>query len=322
MLFLWMVGCNIEDDWSWKLFLGLYLLSGFVACLFHAAAFPKSEVPLVGASGAIAGIMGAFMIRHYKTKIRFIYFLWIFITRPFFGTFSIYAGIALPFWFIQQIFGASWSVESGVAYWAHIGGFIFGASISAAFRFLGLEKKYIAPMVEDSFEKLKISQKMKEVYRKMDAGDTVGAMPLLLAIIGEEPQNFDAPLMLARIYFEKGNHDDAIVMYNKAFEIMLRMEDVDLILSTYEEIKEKNLLSKLSEKNVYNCATFLERHEKFEEAIKLFVLYIRLFPKGKVRQKAIYRTFLIFKHKLNNERMALGALEMLKKEYPEFHVPK
>ncbi len=102
MIFLWLVGCNIEDDWSWKVFLGLYLVSGIVAILFHSAVYPKSDVPLIGASGAIAGVMGAFMIRHYKTKIRFAYFIWL-IFRPYFGTFSIYAGVALPFWFLQRL---------------------------------------------------------------------------------------------------------------------------------------------------------------------------------------------------------------------------
>jgi len=318
MLFLWLVGCNIEDDWSWKVFLGLYLISGVVACLFHALAFPDSRVPLVGASGAIAGVMGAFMVRHYKTKVRFAYFMWFFLTRPFFGTFAIYAGIAFPLWFLMQITCASWSVETGTAYWAHIGGFIFGAAVSTTFRFLGVEKKYIAPMVEDSFEQLKVSPKMKEVNKRLNVGDTVGAIPLLLSLINEEPDNADAPLMLARVYFEKGHHNDAVLMYNKALAIILRKTDVDMMLSAYEEIKEKNLLNKLSEKNVFNSATFLERHEKFEDAAKLYVLYFRLFPEGKVRSKAIYRTYVIFKDKLKNEKMALNALELLKKDYPDW----
>ncbi len=320
MLFLWLVGCNIEDDWSWKVFLGLYFVSGAVACLFHALAFPDSKVPLVGASGAIAGVMGAFMVRHYKTKVRFAYFIWFFLTRPFFGTFAVYAGIAFPLWFLMQITCASWSVETGTAYWAHIGGFIFGAAVSTTFRFLGVEKKYIAPMVEDSFEQLKVSPKMKEVNKKLNMGDTVGAIPLLLALINEEPDNADAPLMLARVYFEKGHHNDAILMYNKALEVILRKGDVDVMLSTYEETKEKNLLNKLSEKNVFNSATFLERQEKYEDAAKLYVLYFRVFPQGKVRPKAIYRTYIIFKDKLKNEKMALNALELLKKEYPEFPI--
>ena len=321
MLFLWLAGCNIEDDWSWKVFLGLYIISGIVATLFHAMAHPQSSMPLIGASGAIAGIMGAFMIRHYKTKIRFAYFIWI-IFRPFIGTFAVYAGIALPFWFLQQILGASWSVgEAGTAYWAHIGGFIFGGIIGASLRVFGIEKKYIEPMVEDSFEKLKLSAKMKEVYQKLDAGDNTGAMPLLLALLKEEPENHDVPLMLARIYFEKGHYDDAQVMYNKAFEIILVRQNRELLLSMREELKEKKILDKLSEKNLYNFGQFLESIADYQEATKMYGLYISCFPKGSVRHKAIYRTYLVFRDKLNEPTMAQAALAFLEKEYPNWPKP-
>ncbi len=317
MLFLWMVGCNIEDDWGWKVFLGFYLVSGVVACLFHAAAFPRSNAPLIGASGAIAGVMGAFMIRHYKTKIRFAYLIWFFI-RPFFGTFAIYAGIALPFWFLQQILGVTWSGETGTAYWAHIGGFVFGAAMGASLKFFGLEKKYIAPMVEDSFEKLNLSPTMKEVTKKLDAGDTIGAIPLLLLVIKEEPYNFDAPHILARVYHEKGNIHDAVMMYNKSLDIIFRSQNSDVALSVYEELKEKNLLNKLSEKNIYNLAALLERTGKYEEAVEMYGLYIHLFSEGKVRAKAIYRSHLLFKNKLKNESLAKSALAFLQKEHPEW----
>jgi membrane associated rhomboid family serine protease len=321
MLFLWLVGCNIEDSWSWKVFLGLYLLAGVVAILFHTAAFPKSEVPLIGASGAIAGVMGAFMIRHYKTKIRIAYFIWFFIIRPFFGTFSIYAGIALPFWFLEQIFGATWSVgEAGTAYWAHIGGFIFGVTVGASLKFFGLEKKYIAPMVEESFEKLKASPKMKEAYKKLDTGDRTGAIPLLLAVISEEPQNYDAPLMLARIYSEKGSLDDALVMYNKALTIALRIEDTKMITALFEELKEKVLIEKLSDKNIYNLAQFFEKISKYVEAVRLYGIYINNFPASSIRPKAIYRTYMLFKEKLNEQSLAQSARAFLAKEYPHFPI--
>jgi membrane associated rhomboid family serine protease len=93
--------------------------------------------------------MGAFMIRHYKTKIRFAYFFWLIFVPPIFGSFAIYAGIALPVWFVMQIVSARWSVEAGTAYYAHVGGFVFGAIIGMGMKFLGIEKKYVAPMVED-----------------------------------------------------------------------------------------------------------------------------------------------------------------------------
>jgi membrane associated rhomboid family serine protease len=322
MLFLWLVGCNIEDTWSWKVFLGLYLLSGALACLLHAAVYPASQTPLVGASGAIAGIMGAFMIRHYKTKIRFAYFFWLIFAPPIFGSFAIYAGIALPIWFVMQIVSAHWSVEAGTAYYAHIGGFVFGAVVGISMKFLGIEKKYVAPMVEDSFEKLKMSTKMKDVYKKMDINDTAGALPLLLAVLDEEPTNFDAPLILARIYYEKGHHDDAIIMYNKAIDIAIRSGQADAVFSVYEELREKNVLEKIDEKNIYNLAITLENYEKYKDATEVFGIYVRIFPKGKVRAKALSRIYQLFKNKLSNPSMAQQTLTFLKEQYPNFQVPE
>jgi len=315
MLFLWLVGCNIEDDWSWKVFLGLYLVGGLVAGLVHAMAFPKSAVPLIGASGAIAGIMGAFMIRRYKTKIRFAYFLWFFL-RPYVGVFSIYAGIALPIWFVQQIIGASWSMEAGTAYWAHIGGFVFGAAIGASFKFFGVEQKYIEPMVEDSFEKLKLSGKMKEANRLLNLGDTEAAIPVLLEVIRGETYNYDAPLILARLHYEKGNHDDALTMYNKAVEVAIRIGNCDMVSAIHEELDEKNWIKGLSEKNLYKLASFYEGQGRYDDAVKFYGIYIQVYRTGAVRPKAIYRAHLLFKNKLQNESMAKNALAFLQEEYP------
>jgi len=117
MLFLWVVGCNMEDDMGWREFVLIYALSGIFAASFHMFANADSVIPCIGASGAVAGIMGAFTIRRYKTKIRFLYFFWFFF-RPTIGTVPVRAYIVLPFWFFQQLIGASWSGGSGVAYWA------------------------------------------------------------------------------------------------------------------------------------------------------------------------------------------------------------
>ncbi len=315
MLFLWLVGCNIEDDWSWKVFLGLYIISGLVAGIFHCIAFPHSQVPLIGASGAIAGVMGAFMVRHFKTKIRFAYFLFIFI-RPYFGTFSVYAGIALPIWFVQQIFGASWGGESGTAYWAHIGGFIFGAAIGASFKYFGIEKKYIEPMVEDSFEKLPLSPRMKEAHALLDAGDVEAAMPLVLRVISEESQNVDARLVAARIFRQKDEMKNATYMYDKALEVALRTGNADLVIGLRDELQEYGLLRDISEKNLYGLAVFLEQIGRYEEAVRIYGIYIEIHRASPVRPKAIYRVHLLFKNKLKDVQMAQNALAYLHGEYP------
>jgi tetratricopeptide (TPR) repeat protein len=161
---------------------------------------------------------------------------------------------------------------------------------------------------------------MKEANSTLEAGDTAGALPLFLTIVCEEPDNYDAPLTLARLYYKKGKHGDAAVMYDRAFVTILRTHDAHLIDATYEEIEEKDLVRALSEKNVYNYAVFLEKQANFEKAAKMYGCYATLFPGGKVRAKAIYRTYLLFRDKLHDTAMASSALAYLRKEHPEYPV--
>jgi len=126
MVFLWAFGPEMEDAMGSLRYLAFYLLSGLVASLAQIAVMPSSTVPTLGASGAIAGVMGAFMITFPRDEIRTVLFL---------GWFSritvIPAALLIGLWFLSQLFsqvGAVADVQSGgVAYMAHVGGFIFGA---------------------------------------------------------------------------------------------------------------------------------------------------------------------------------------------------
>src|SRR5262249_51878812 len=121
--FLWLCGINFEDRWGRKAFLPFYLASGIVAALVHKLCVGEagSHMPLVGGSGAIAGAMGAFLVCFGATRIKFFYF-WV---R--WGTFHAPAYVMLPLWFLEQLM---WGLASmggdAVAYWAHVGGFVFG----------------------------------------------------------------------------------------------------------------------------------------------------------------------------------------------------
>lgn len=128
MLFLWIFGNNVEDKLGhWK-FLGFYLLCGVLAGLTQWAFSMGSFVPSLGASGAIAGVMGAYIIRFPKALVKTL-------VPPFF-VFDVPALMYLGIWFVQQAFYsfASLGVKAnmgmeggGIAYWAHAGGFVFGA---------------------------------------------------------------------------------------------------------------------------------------------------------------------------------------------------
>ena len=123
MLYLWIFGDNLEDTLGHVGFLLFYLLAGVAAALAQVAADPYSPVPMVGASGAIAGVLGGYLLLFPKAKVDV---LFIFIV--FFKVWSIRAWIVLGVWFGLQLYnGAGSGTGGGVAYWAHAGGFVAGA---------------------------------------------------------------------------------------------------------------------------------------------------------------------------------------------------
>ncbi|WP_299410461.1 rhomboid family intramembrane serine protease [Acaryochloris sp. IP29b_bin.148] len=131
MLYLWIFGNNVEEQLGRVRFLGFYVICGALAVLAQWFFNPLSLVPSLGASGAIAGVMGAYIFRFPQVRILTLVPLGIYLT-----TLRIPAILYLGFWFLQQAFYGVASLEApvtigmeggGIAYWAHAGGFVFGA---------------------------------------------------------------------------------------------------------------------------------------------------------------------------------------------------
>ncbi|HUU46862.1 MAG TPA: rhomboid family intramembrane serine protease [Acidobacteriota bacterium] len=133
MLYLWIFGNNIEDRLGPVRFLAFYLLSGVFAVLLFTLTGPNSQVPLIGASGAVAGVLGAYVLHYPRARV---------LTLVFFGWFVrlvwIPAFLVLGIWFVMQLLFAWGSTgagqEGGVAYMAHVGGFLFGMAGGWVFR--------------------------------------------------------------------------------------------------------------------------------------------------------------------------------------------
>ena len=126
MWFLWIFGDNIEDLLGHGKYLAFYLLCGIVAALGQVIANPNSTVPMVGASGAIAGVMGAYLIKFPRARIlTLVFFLFITIIE-------IPAPLMLAYWFVIQLFSGFGSIarthlsEGGTAFFAHVAGFVAG----------------------------------------------------------------------------------------------------------------------------------------------------------------------------------------------------
>ncbi len=136
MLYLWIFGDNVEDRMGHMRYLVFYLLIGFIAAMTQICLFPQSQIPMLGASGAIAGVLGAYFVLFPKARVLALVPIWIFIKIS-----EIPAFFFLGFWFIIQAF-QSWgsiiqtpgNAGGGVAWWAHASGFLAGLLLIFFFR--------------------------------------------------------------------------------------------------------------------------------------------------------------------------------------------
>lgn len=127
MLFLWIFGNNMEEEWGRLRFLGFYLVCGMAAAVLQLMAAPQSQIPMVGASGAIAGVLGGYLLMFPRARVD-VLFIFIII----FKVIPLPAWFMLGIWFALQVVGglAAPPDAGGVAYWAHAGGFVAGVVLT------------------------------------------------------------------------------------------------------------------------------------------------------------------------------------------------
>jgi membrane associated rhomboid family serine protease len=135
MWFLWLFGNNVEDVMGHTRFLVFYLVCGFAAAAAQVLVDPASAVPMVGASGAISGVMGAYVVLYPRVRVHtIVWFILIF-------QWTVPAVVMVGYWFLLQVIGAALNPVGGVAVWAHIGGFIAGAVLITVFRNPALQER-------------------------------------------------------------------------------------------------------------------------------------------------------------------------------------
>ncbi len=132
MWFLWIFGNNVEDSMGSFRFVVFYVLCGFAAATLQVALNPASPVPMVGASGAIGGVMGAYILLFPRVQVHMLVILGFLVT-----TIAVPAVLMLGYWLLIQLIGAFGSAGAqggGVAFWAHVGGFVAGGALVYVFR--------------------------------------------------------------------------------------------------------------------------------------------------------------------------------------------
>jgi len=231
MWFLWLAGAILEDTWGRAIYPAFYMIAGVLAMLVHAMVNAGSFTPTIGASGAIAGLMGAFLVRFPTTKIEM---GWLFFYRLY--RFKVAAYWLLPLWLgLEVLYGSVFGQTSGVAHWAHVGGFVFGALIAVGVRKSGLEQ-----IAEQRIQE-KISwvshPLLADASEQMEKGQLDSAVSNLQKLLQEKPDSIDAYRMLQRIYWQKND----IPAYRAALEKLLGLEikanDPEGALQTHQDFK-------------------------------------------------------------------------------------
>lgn len=292
MLFLFLTAPFIEDHYGRPLFAGFYLLGGLAALAAHVAQDPQSLVPLVGASGAIAGVMGAFLVRLGTARIRFLFIpipiLWRLRTQVVLPAF-----VVLPLWFGEQLYYAKDQPDAGVAWWAHIGGFAFGAAAALLIKLIKVEERFIHPAIE---REIGIDQN-PGLERAMDArlgGDLAGARRELRRVLTAEPDNLDAWRESYETAVAAGEPAEVAKTGERVLALAQRLDEPDLAQEIVHDPRWRTM-GGVAPRFRLAVAAFLEKHGDARAALDEYGALVTDAPTDPASLRALLRRAEILK---------------------------
>ncbi|HVA95711.1 MAG TPA: rhomboid family intramembrane serine protease [Candidatus Dormibacteraeota bacterium] len=212
MGFLWMVGGALEDLWGRRMYAGILLFCGLSSIWAFGATYQSGLVPLIGASGLVAGLIGAYVIRFPKTTIQRGTALWVIRSRLLHFSSPVY--VVFPMWILGSMFwGKSPTDLTNAAYWAQAGAFGNGMVLGLLLWLTGVEN-YMTQQIETEVA-WSVDPHIAEATEYLQRGELDAAMNSVNAQITEKPSSVEAHEMLVSLYFRKGN---AIIKYQHALE--------------------------------------------------------------------------------------------------------
>jgi membrane associated rhomboid family serine protease len=229
MWFLWLAGFVLEDRWGRIIYPTFYIVSGAAASIMHAWFNPDSIAPALGASGAVAALMGGFLVRFPKLKIQMLWFMLIFRIR-----FKAPAYCLLPLWLFMEIFyGSLFGPATGVAHWAHVGGFVAGALAALVIQRTGLEHQANA-VIEDKIGWTADPAIVKgtELMGKKQFDE---AIAILREHVAAKPDAADGHSLLRQLYWRKNDIPAHLATTAKLCQIHLKLQDHEAAWQDYQE---------------------------------------------------------------------------------------
>ena len=309
MYFLWLFGALLEDVLGKLKFSLIYLSSGLVACLVHAgiiALFVPSlkEVPLIGASGAIAGLLGVFAVRFYKNKISIAYFVFILLFIRW-GVLEITSVAALSIWVGRELLSGLLQIgglASPVAHWAHIGGFVFGVIVALSFRLAkDADVEYLSGEA-DSWARMGIHS---------------GASSRYTQLIENRPKDPEAYRKLARSMLFSGNEnrEEIIQNYMKAINLFLKNQQKQEAMQAYQELNDAYAGVVLDAKTQFALGSVSESQAQFQVAADAYYKLIENHPDCPETEKASFRLAHIYL-KMGDKEEANKTWQRFVEKYP------
>ncbi len=218
LCFLWLVGGTLEDLWGRRIYAGIALFCGVSSVWAYSATAQNNLVPLIGASGLVAALMGAYVIRFPKTTIQRGTALWVIRSRLLHFSSPVY--VVFPMWILGSLFwGRSASDATYAAYWAQAGAFGNGVVLGLVLWLTGVEN-YMTQQIEAEVA-WSVDPHIANATEYLQRGDLDAAINSVNAQITEKPSSVEAHEMLVSLYFRKGN---AIIKYQHALESLCEVQ--------------------------------------------------------------------------------------------------
>jgi membrane associated rhomboid family serine protease len=260
MWFLCLVGCNLEDRWGRWQFLFFYLVAGVLAALTFTALHPGEKTSLVGASGAVAGAMGAFMFCFARTRVKIFYFYMLLLT-PRYGTFRASAWLVLAFWVLDELLMTLVEASSnmtGIAHSAHAGGFVFGGAVAFLLQRLGVDTQLDEASERAADDATVVFQEHPlyvQAVRQRAEGQNEAAIEALVRLVGEAPDHAPAHELLLEIGLERRDLRCVDFGLPVALEHQQRSGDHAALVAVYRELRRKLPDYGLSDKELLRVAS-------------------------------------------------------------------
>ncbi|HYM77511.1 MAG TPA: rhomboid family intramembrane serine protease [Candidatus Dormibacteraeota bacterium] len=313
MWFLWLAGFVLEDAWGRGLYSAFYLVAGAAALQFHAWLNPMSITPTLGASGAVAALMGAFLVRFPKMKIEMAWIWWFSFIRllrtgnPFrMWRFSASAYWLLPLWLgVEVLYGTVFGSMSSVAHWAHVGGFVFGALAAVAIQHSGLEQK-ANKAIEEEIAWTNDAE-LEQAGTMMEQGQLAEAAALLKSYLVAKPGSLDAWALLRQIYTRQSDTKSYLDATIKTCGLHLKAHQIEAAFQDYAEFVDGG--GKMPATTWLELCKGAEEMQEFDRALAEYQELAKAYPAERQALTAQLSSARLCLKKLNRPKDALALYQ-------------